>query len=155
MTANPLAVIADNQEAAIVPPSLDQARQFIRASKAANTLRGYQSGLAGVHGWAEAHGAAPLPARQIPSRPTLPTARRRLKPGTIQRRLNAIAEAHKAAGLWTRPRRAGRIVREHAEGDSADARDRDGSRRHPTHRRYPRYGGRHGLRLDSARATGH
>ncbi len=99
MTANPLAVIADNQEAAIVPPSLDQARQFIRASKAANTLRGYQSDWREFIGWAEAHGTAPLPGSPETIAAYIAECAGRLKPGSIQRRLNAIAEAHKAVGL--------------------------------------------------------
>jgi len=42
--------------AAITPlPSLDQVREFIRASKSDNTLRGYQSDWRAFCGWCEAH----------------------------------------------------------------------------------------------------
>lgn len=84
----------------VVPsPSLDQARMFIRASKAENTLRGYQSDWREFCAWSEGHGVCPLPAAPDIVASYLAECAGHLKPGSIQRRLNAIAEAHKAAGL--------------------------------------------------------
>ena len=87
------------QGAEIVPPSLDQAREFIRASKAENTLRGYRSDWRDFVGWCEGHGVCPLPALPELVASYIAECAGRLKVGTIQRRLNAIAEAHKAVGL--------------------------------------------------------
>jgi hypothetical protein len=96
----PLAIIPGEQEgAATVPPSLDQAREFIRASKAASTLRGYQSGWRDFIGWCQGHSACALPASPETVASYIAECASRLKVGSIQRRLNAIAEAHKAAGL--------------------------------------------------------
>src|SRR5260370_26757285 len=84
----------------LVPsPSLDQAREFIRASKAENTLRGYQSDWRDFCKWCDAYGACPLPATPDTVAPYIAECAGRLKVGSIQRRLNAIAEAHKAMGL--------------------------------------------------------
>ena len=84
----------------LVPsPSLDQAREFIRASKAENTLRGYESDWREFCAWCEGHGAGPLPAAPETVAAYIAECAGHLKPGSIQRRLNAIAEAHKAAGL--------------------------------------------------------
>jgi site-specific recombinase XerD len=83
----------------VVPsPSLDQARVFIRASKAENTLRGYQSDWREFCTWTEGHGVCPLPAAAETVAAYIAECAGRLKVGSIQRRLNAIAEAHKAAG---------------------------------------------------------
>ena len=84
---------------AVPSPSLDQAREFIRASKAENTLRGYQSDWREFCAWCEGHGVGPLPAAPEMVAAYIAECAGHLKPGSIQRRLNAIAEAHKAAGL--------------------------------------------------------
>src|SRR6202795_2880713 len=84
----------------VIPsPSLDQAREFIRASKAENTLRGYQSDWREFCAWCEGHGVGPLPASPETVASYIAACAGRLKVGSIQRRLNAIAEAHKATGL--------------------------------------------------------
>jgi len=80
-------------------PGLDQAREFIRASKAENTLRGYQSDWRGFCQWCEAHGLCPVPALPETVAAFIAECAGRLKVGSIQRRLNAIAEAHKAVGM--------------------------------------------------------
>jgi site-specific recombinase XerC len=85
----------------IVPsPSLDQAREFARHSKAENTLRGYRADWRDFCAWCESHGVSPV-ARGPPETVAAYIAEcaGRLKVGSIQRRLNAIAEAHKATGL--------------------------------------------------------
>ena len=77
----------------------EKVRQFIRASKAENTLRGYQSDWRDFCAWSEAHGISPLPAAAEAVASYIAECAGHLRPGSIQRRLNAIAEAHKAAGL--------------------------------------------------------
>src|SRR5579862_2108484 len=84
----------------VVPsPSLEQAREYIRASKAENTLRGYRSDWSAFCTWCEGQGVCPLPALPDVVAAFIAECAGHLKPGSIQRRLNAIAEAHKAAGL--------------------------------------------------------
>ena len=80
-------------------PSLEQVREYIRASKAANTLRGYRSDWRDFCGWCEAHAICPLPAAAEVVASYIAERAGKLKVGSIQRRLNAIAEAHKAIGL--------------------------------------------------------
>jgi site-specific recombinase XerD len=79
-------------------PSLEQVHEYIRASKAESTLRGYQSDWREFCAWCEGHGLCPLPASPETVAPYIAECAGRLKVGSIQRRLNAIAEAHKAAG---------------------------------------------------------
>lgn len=84
----------------LVPsPSLEQARDFIRASKAENTLRGYKSDWRHFCQWCEGHGLCPLPVSPEAVASYIAECTGHLKVGSIQRRLNAIAEAHKTMGL--------------------------------------------------------
>jgi integrase len=81
-------------------PSLAQVREYVRASKAENTLRGYQSDWRDFCAWCESRGGlCSLPAAADTVAAYIAERAGHLKPGSIQRRLNAIAEAHKAAGL--------------------------------------------------------
>ncbi len=80
-------------------PSLEQVREFIRASKAENTLRGYTADWRDFCGWCEPQGHCPLPAVPETVAAYIADCAGRLNVGSLQRRLNAIAEAHKAAGL--------------------------------------------------------
>jgi site-specific recombinase XerD len=81
-------------------PSLEQVRAYVRASKAENTLRGYQTDWRDFCAWCESHGRlCPLAATAETVAAYIAECAGHLKPGSIQRRLNAIAEAHKAAGL--------------------------------------------------------
>jgi site-specific recombinase XerD len=99
--SGPLEVIGPiaGKGADIVPPSLDQAREFARQSKAENTLRGYRADWRDFCGWCEAHALSPLPASPETVAAYIAECAGRLKVGSIQRRLNAISEAHKATGL--------------------------------------------------------
>jgi site-specific recombinase XerD len=83
----------------VAGPSLEQVREYIRASKAENTLRGYQSDWRDFCAWSEVQGLSPLPASAEAVAAYIAECAGRLKPGSIQRRLNAIAEAHKAVGV--------------------------------------------------------
>jgi len=77
----------------------EQVREFIRASKAKNTLRGYQSDWRAFCAWCEGQNVCPFPSTPETVASYIAECAAHLKPGSIQRRLNAIAEAHKAAGL--------------------------------------------------------
>src|ERR1043166_9890094 len=84
----------------IAPPSsLEQVREYIRASKAESTVRGYRADWRDFITWCESRGLCPLPALPEVVASYIAECAGRLKVGTIQRRLNAIAEAHKAVGL--------------------------------------------------------
>jgi hypothetical protein len=106
--------IRDNGTHLVPLPSLDQVREYIRASKAESTLRGYQSDWRDFCAWSEAHGLCPLPASPETVASYIAECASRLKVGSVQRRLNAIAEAHKAVGLES-PTAAG-IVRNTLKG---------------------------------------
>jgi len=116
--SEPTEIIAPIQSAGegtdLVPPSLERARAFARLSKAENTLRGYRSDWRDFCGWCERTGQRPLPALPETVAAYIAECAGRLKVGSIQRRLNAIAEAHKAMGLDS-PTAAG-IVRNTMKG---------------------------------------
>src|SRR5579864_5463148 len=80
-------------------PSLDRVREYIRASKADNTLRGYQADWRHFCGWCTPKGQSPMPPPPEVVAAYIAECAAHLKVGSIQRRLNAIAEAHKAVGL--------------------------------------------------------
>ncbi len=83
----------------VVPSPSQQVRDFIRASKAESTIRGYRADWSNFCGWCESQGVNPLPASGEAVASYIAECAGHLKVGTIQRRLNAIAEAHKAVGL--------------------------------------------------------
>lgn len=96
-----------NKGADAVPlPPLEQVKEYIRASKAENTLRGYQSDWRDFCAWCESHALCPLPASSETVAAYIAQCAARLKVGSIQRRLNAIAEAHKAMGMESPTRQA-------------------------------------------------
>jgi integrase len=83
----------------LVPPALERAWEFARHSKAENTLRGYRADWRDFCGWCEGNHQRALPALPDAVAAYIAECAGRLKVGSIQRRLNAIAEAHKAVGL--------------------------------------------------------
>lgn len=86
-------------EGAEPSPLPSQVREFIRASKAENTLRGYRSDWREFCRWCEGQSIGPLPASPETIAAYIAECAGHLKVGSIQRRLNAIAEAHKAMAL--------------------------------------------------------
>ena len=94
-----LTLIPTSEGADLVPPSLDRAREFARHSKAESTLRGYRADWRDFCAWCERNGQRALPASPESVAAYIAECAGRLKVGSIQRRLNAIAEAHKATGL--------------------------------------------------------
>jgi integrase len=110
VAVNPTAKSAD-----VVPsPSLERAREFARQSKAENTLRGYRNDWKDFCGWCGSRELCPLPASPETVAGYIADCAGHLKVGSIQRRLNAIAEAHKAVGVES-PTSAG-IVRNTIKG---------------------------------------
>jgi site-specific recombinase XerD len=92
--------IQGGENGAVIPsPPLEQVREYIRASKAENTIRGYKSDWKAFCEWCDSHSVAALPSGPEIVASYIADCAARLKVGTIQRRLNAIAEAHKAVGL--------------------------------------------------------
>jgi len=114
MRPGELTVQNHHERAEITPPSLEQAREFARHSKAENTLRGYRADWRDFCQWCEGHNTCPLPATPEAVAAYIADCTGRLKVGSIQRRLNAITEAHKATGLES-PTSAG-IVRATIKG---------------------------------------
>jgi site-specific recombinase XerD len=97
------------QEEGAVTSLPSQVREYIRASKAESTLRGYRSDWRHFCSWCESHGWTPLPADAEHVAVYIAECAAHLKVGSIQRRLNAIAEAHKALGLES-PTRQSTVV---------------------------------------------
>src|SRR4051812_46340693 len=87
-------------EVAVVPalPNMAQVRQFVRASKAESTIRGYKSDWRHFCNWCDAHGQSPLPASPEAVASYLSECAVHLKVGSIHRRVSAIAEVHRATG---------------------------------------------------------
>jgi hypothetical protein len=64
-------------------PSLDQVWEYVRASKAENTLRGYQSDWRDFCAWCESHGGlSPMPATAESVAAYIADCAGRLKPGS-------------------------------------------------------------------------
>jgi hypothetical protein len=95
-----LTVTTVAESGAIAPlPSLRQAREFARQSKAENTLRGYRTDWHDFYSWCESREFSPIPSSSEMVASYIAECAVHLKVGGIQRRLNAVAEAHKATGL--------------------------------------------------------
>jgi len=56
--------------------AVDRVSAYVRASKAENTLRGYQADWRDFCAWCQARGASRYPRRPRPWRPTWPSAQR-------------------------------------------------------------------------------
>ena len=92
--------VEDSKGMDVVPsPTLEQVREYIRASKSENTLRGYRTDWRNFCAWCEDRGLCGLPASPEAVAGYIADCAGRLKVGSVQRRLNAISEAHKAVGL--------------------------------------------------------
>jgi integrase len=90
---------ADSPLPSLSSPSLEQVREYIRASKAPNTFRGYQADWKAFSAWCELHELRPIPSSPETVAAYVAESAERLKVGSLQRILNAITEAHKATGL--------------------------------------------------------
>lgn len=85
-------------EAVSIPAITDSVAHFISASRAASTLRAYQSDWEHFTDWCRSQGADHLPADPAVVAAYIADLTATMKVATIQRRLASIASAHKAAG---------------------------------------------------------
>lgn len=99
MTAELAGPIFEPNAAVISPPVNEQVRTYVRASKAPNTIRGYESDWRDFCNWCSRRALKPIPAVPEAVATYLAECAERLKSGSIERRIHAIAEAHKVAGL--------------------------------------------------------
>jgi site-specific recombinase XerD len=76
-----------------------QATKYLTQAKAENTLRAYQADWADFVGWCEKYRRTPLPALPETVAFYLADRSQTHKTSTLERRLAAIAEAHRAANL--------------------------------------------------------
>ena len=89
----------DSATTALAPLDLDrQARLFLAAAKAPNTLRAYRSDWAHFESWCRSHDRESLPAEPATVAYYLTALAATHKPASLQRRLTAITRAHQAAG---------------------------------------------------------
>ncbi len=79
-------------------PIREQAQEYLRHSKAANTRKAYTGDWHHFQEWCLAHGANPLPASPENVAMYIADIAERMKPSTIQRRLASISVAHQAKG---------------------------------------------------------
>lgn len=84
----------------------DQARDFIAAAKAPNTLRAYRADWQHFTGWCARHGLPSLPSAPETVALYLSAYAGHLKTSTLQRRISAISQAHQAAGYESPTRSA-------------------------------------------------
>ena len=76
----------------------EQAREYVKASKAPNTVRAYRSDWAGFVAWCEGQGVASLPAAPETIALYLTHQAPAVTVATLGRRLVSIGQAHRAAG---------------------------------------------------------
>ena len=78
-----------------------QARDYLRQAKAANTQRAYRADWTHFTEWCSRHDRTPLPATEETLVLYFSNLASTHKPSTLSRRLSAISQAHKLAGLAT------------------------------------------------------
>ncbi|HET6275376.1 MAG TPA: tyrosine-type recombinase/integrase [Candidatus Cybelea sp.] len=76
----------------------DKARAYANDARSANTVRAYESDLQAFRSWCQLRGVTGLPATAETLSLYVADIAECVKPATLQRRLAAIAVAHKAAG---------------------------------------------------------
>jgi site-specific recombinase XerD len=76
----------------------DKAKGYAKDARSANTVRAYESDLRAFCSWCQARGLSCLPATAETLSLYVADVAESLKPSTLQRRLAAIAVAHRAAG---------------------------------------------------------
>jgi len=79
----------------------DRASEFVRHSKAENTIRAYQSDWCHFEGWCKAHGQASLPATPETVALYVTDLASTHKTATITRRISSVSQAHQIAGFET------------------------------------------------------
>lgn len=91
--------VARIEPLAVSSPEVEKAQAFIRASKAESTLRGYKADWRDFSAWCAARNLPTLPATPETVSVYIASLADRLKSGSLQRRVNAISQAHQAAGM--------------------------------------------------------
>src|SRR2546430_6464542 len=76
----------------------EEASEYATRSRAARTLRAYESDWRAFTDWCRQHRLAPLPADPRTVALYLADAARTLKTSTLRRRLSSIAVVHRTAG---------------------------------------------------------
>lgn len=76
----------------------DEATGYVRASKAANTVKAYRSDWDAFSSWCDQHGVSALPAAPQTLAVYLAEGARVYRPSTLARRCSSIAVAHEMAG---------------------------------------------------------
>jgi integrase len=101
MTPTDLIVSGQNAHTEIGPLAeiAGRASDFIRESKARNTVRGYQADWHHFTGWCQDHGQLPLPASPDSVALYLADLSTTHKPATLTRRISAISQAHQISGI--------------------------------------------------------
>ena len=90
---------ADGAEVGPLAEVADRAAEFIRQSKAANTIRAYRADWTHFAGWCHARGQSSLPASEETVAFYITDLADSHKPATLTRRLSAISQAHQIAGV--------------------------------------------------------
>src|SRR5690349_13372814 len=96
---SPIVVGTAREPLAQLSAVADQARDYVAAAKAPNTLRAYRADWADFAGWCAQHRLEALPAVPETVALYLTALAGQKKAATLQRRLSAISQAHQAAGL--------------------------------------------------------
>jgi site-specific recombinase XerD len=86
----------------------NRASEYIRRSKATNTVKAYQSDWNHFKDWCERHGRTALPANPETVTLYLSDLAEDYKPSTLTRRIASISQVHRAAGHET-PTRDGNV----------------------------------------------
>lgn len=97
----------DDRQLARLDDLGSQARDFLHAARSANTHRAYRSDWQHFADWCTDNGLDALPAAGSTLALYLTDHARALKPSTLQRRLVAIKQAHRAAGTLSPTEDAG------------------------------------------------
>ncbi len=87
-------------------PVMEQAKEYARRSKAANTRRGYASDWRAFLTWCAANNLSALPASPDTVALYISAGADRLKAATLQRHISAISQAHQASGFESPTRTA-------------------------------------------------
>src|SRR5437867_8551293 len=102
---NPLAPLSPGS----LTSATEQARDYLRQAKAANTRRAYRADWAHFSLWCSAHARTGLPATEETLVLYFSALASTHKVSTLMRRLSAISQAHQVAGLETPTR--GAVIR--------------------------------------------
>ena len=93
-----MTLLSSTQQVVEMAEIAADARDYLAASRAENTVRVYRTGWAQFTAWCEAHGVRALPAGPDTVTCFVADLAKAAKPATIDARLAAISAAHRAAG---------------------------------------------------------